>query len=63
MTMAHSDKVNQHLSDTWPYRHEWCCHDPSKKIGTLLVGSTLLTQGYLRRHQIDSAFDAVQKLE
>ena len=59
MTMTHSDKVNQHLSETWPYRHEWWGHDPSKKIESLLVGSALLTRGNLQRHQIDSAFDAV----
>ena len=31
MTMTHSDKVNQHLSETWPYGHEWWGHDPLEK--------------------------------
>ena len=31
MTMTHSDKVNQHLSETWPYGHEWRGHDSLEK--------------------------------
>ena len=31
MTMTHSRKDLQQLSDTWPYGHEWWGHDPSKK--------------------------------